>query len=107
MLESKIREIEAEIRKEMKTLSVVLGDIDGKVNDILHFIEFEKYSASEGARLLKQLKSLRQERRDVKDRHSELHSDLSRVKTMSFRERKKENRCYHNRSTIIKDTIGR
>ena len=66
MLESKIREIEAEIRKEMKTLSVVLGDIDGKVNDILHFIEFEKYSASEGAKLLKQLKSLRQERRDVK-----------------------------------------
>jgi len=43
------------------------SNIDKQISDILHFIEFEKFSASEGFKLCKALKELRLKRRDVKN----------------------------------------
>ena len=41
--------------------------IDKQINDILHFIEFEKFSACEGFKLCRALKELRLKRRKVKN----------------------------------------
>lgn len=43
------------------------SNIDKQISDILHFIEFERFSASEGYKLCKALKELRLKRRDVKN----------------------------------------
>ena len=43
------------------------SDIDKQISDILHFIEFEKFSACEGFKLCKALKELRLKRRDIKN----------------------------------------
>lgn len=43
------------------------SEIDKQINDILHFIEFEKFSACEGYKLCKALKELRLKRREVKN----------------------------------------
>lgn len=41
--------------------------IDKQISDILHFIEFEKFSACEGFKLCRALKELRLKRREVKN----------------------------------------
>lgn len=43
------------------------SNLDKQISDILHFIEFEKFSASEGFKLCKALKELRLKRRAVKN----------------------------------------
>lgn len=43
------------------------SDIDKQISDILHFIEFERFSACEGFKLCKALKELRLKRREIKN----------------------------------------
>lgn len=44
-----------------------LSDIDLEISDILHYIEFHKFSASEGYKLAKMLQVARDKRRKIKD----------------------------------------
>ena len=43
-----------------------LSEVDTKISDELHYIEFYKFSASEGYKLCKQLQEFRDERRNIK-----------------------------------------
>lgn len=52
-----------EIKKE---LSAQLSELDKELTDMDHFIEFNKFSASEGYMILKMRKDILEERREVK-----------------------------------------
>lgn len=45
----------------------MLSEIDQEISDILHYIEFYSFSACDGYKLAKELKTLRLKRRDIKN----------------------------------------
>ena len=56
-----------ELEKYKEELPQKLSIQDSKEQDILHLIEYEKFTAFEAYRLLKELKKVRKERRIVKN----------------------------------------
>ena len=57
-----------EILNDQKKLNNELSSIDLKISDILHYIEFHKFSASEGYKLAKMIQEVRDQRRIIKDK---------------------------------------
>lgn len=45
-----------------------LSEVNGKEQDILHYIEFNKFNAAEGYKLSKRLQNIRKERRIIKNK---------------------------------------
>lgn len=45
-----------------------LSEVDGKEQDVLHYIEFNKFNAAEGYKLSKKLQDIRKERRIIKNK---------------------------------------
>lgn len=63
--------------KEIDMLSEQLSIMDSKEQDVLHFIEFGKINARDGYKLAKALKDIRKERRQIKNKKSQIQSALS------------------------------
>ena len=97
----KLRQRKNQLNKEYQ----VLND---KQQDLLHAIEFERYNAAQGAKILKRLKALRAERRIVSNELEEIKSILER-----FDENKindvllKSSKKYTYRTNIISDIFGK
>lgn len=97
----KLRQRKNQLNKEYQ----VLND---KQQDLLHAIEFERYNAAQGARILKRLKALRAERRIISNELEEVKSILER-----FDENKtndvllKSSKKYTYRTNIISDIFGK
>lgn len=53
---------------EKNNLVNSLREVDGKEQDILHYIEFNKFNAAEGYKLSKKLQDIRKERRIIKNK---------------------------------------
>lgn len=89
-----------EINNKWDTLNTKLSEVDKKETDILHFIELEKYSAPTGAKILKLLKQVRQERRVIKDEWSDV--DCVRKKLNNQIPVKNVDRIYTYRTNVLK-----
>lgn len=72
-----LRDTMRSLISEMDQITARLLTVDGKEQDILHFIEFGKMNARDGYKLAKALKDIRKERRDLKNRFAELKSATS------------------------------
>lgn len=82
-------------------LSRQLSDLSNKEQDILHFIENEKYDAVVMVKMAKQLKIVRKQRRELKVEYEQtqsLMSSLTSGKLDSF-----ENKGYTYKTNIIED----
>lgn len=74
--------------------------------DILHYIEFEKYDAPTGARLLKRLKEARIERRVIKNEYEELQSILKRFQTSGLHKFKRPEKHYTYRTVTLESILS-
>jgi len=104
---AKFIEIRESLEQEKIRLESKMSEVDGKLQDILHFVEFGRYNAPDGARLLKELKRLRKERRDLKEEYSSIHSAYDKVKGVKFKEESHTEKTYTFRSDVVKNVIGR
>ena len=103
-----INNLEAEWRKRKKELTKEYEQYNNKQQDLLHAIEFEKYSASQGARMLKTLKELRAERRAVDNELEEVKDLLQRFnngKLLSYTP--KTAKKYTYRTDVVQEIIGK
>lgn len=89
----------ADIKKKKDELLEELSKCDLEQEDILHFIEFEKYDAITMVKLVKKLKDVRQRRRVVKDKYQAVQIVHDRLKGQV----KNEDRNYNYRSDIVKE----
>lgn len=98
----KLRQRKNQLNKEYQ----VLND---KQQDLLHAIEFERYSASQGAMILKRLKMLRTERRIVSNELEEVKSILERFDENNTINDSllKSSKKYTYRTDIISDILGK
>lgn len=103
-----INNLEAELRRRKKELTKEYEQYNNKQQDLLHAIEFEKYSASQGARMLKTLKELRAERRAVDNELEEVKDLLQRFnngKLLSYTP--KTAKKYTYRTDVVQEIIGK
>lgn len=100
-----LNKLNDEIKERRVLAPKELDVIHGKLQDLIHFVEFEKYSASEGAKILKQIKILRQKRRELK-REIELMDKVFLNIDKSVQSANRD--ChYYYRSDVVKETVGR
>ena len=85
--------------KQREELKGKLCRCDLEQEDILHFIEFEKYDAITMVKLVKKLKNVRQRRREIKDQYQVAQMMCDRLKNQS----KNEDRSYNYRTDITKE----
>lgn len=103
-----INNLELELRKRKKELTKKYEECNNKQQDLLHAIEFEKYSASQGAKMLKVLKELRAERRAVDNELEEVKELLQRFsngKLLSYTP--KTAKKYTYRTDVVQEIIGK
>ena len=62
------------VKKRKQTLNTQLSYSDLQIQDLLHYLEFNKCSAVTSAKITKKLKEIRIERRLVKAEYDELNS---------------------------------
>lgn len=87
-----------------RELEEKISEIDSKQQDILHYLEFEKCDAITMMKLTKRLKTLREERRVIKNEWIELEPVCQRLNNMvSTRKQKKE--CAYS-TGIITECLG-
>jgi hypothetical protein len=82
------------------------SSIECELNDIYHFIELGTYSASDGSKLLKALKTTLSERRKIKDNKASvqsLHDKLAFVKKLKDDREK----TYSFRTNVVENTLGK
>jgi hypothetical protein len=87
-----------------KELEAQLSDVDLKQQDILHFLENEKCDAVTMVRLAKRLKTLRTERRLIKNEYVELEPVCNRLTNAIKAKEKKDTYTY--KTDIIVECIG-
>jgi len=75
-----VKNLQETLTKRFAELHRLKSNYDLKEQDILHYIEFEKYDAVAGSKLLKSLKKVRIERRSIKDEYEELQAILARLR---------------------------
>ena len=66
-------------KERYRTLGQSLSKYDLLEQQILHYIEIEKYSAASGSLILKKLREVRLLRRDVKEEYYELEGIIHRL----------------------------
>ena len=94
----------SKIEEKKKEICKLISQKDLEQQDILHYLEFEKCNAATSARLMKRLKSLRAERRAVKDDLDELNKVLDKIGHKAIKDPKPKKYTY--RTSIIKDIFG-
>ena len=57
-----------EITDYSKELNSIISYTDSQISDILHYIEFHKFSAAEGYKLCKKLQEICDRRREAKNK---------------------------------------
>ena len=92
------------LTQRQKELSGRLSRLDQNQNDILHFIELEKYDAVAMVKLAKQLKETRRQRRVIKVELEQIE-DLIRM-TSKTRLAKFINKKYTYRTDVISRALS-
>ena len=88
--------------KKQTELVSELSKVDKEQEDILHFIELEKYNAATMMKVTKKLKEVRAKRRVIKDELGEVQAICSRIKPYN---RKEEERTCTYKSEILKGVV--
>lgn len=78
-LSQKLVDTYNEIDVEFNRLGTIQSNIDLKQQDVLHYIENNNFSACEGYKLSKQLKDIRNERREIKTEIEAIKSLRDRI----------------------------
>lgn len=102
---TKLNEYVSNLRKRFKELDKFKSDYDLAEQDILHYIEFEKYDAATGSRLLKKLKEVRISRREIKDEYEELQSILHKINNAGLSNYKRPNKTYTYRTVTLESVL--
>lgn len=102
----KLNDFELDLRIRYNELDRLKSECDLAEQDILHYIEFEKYDAATGAKLLKRLKEVRRERRSIKNEYEELQSILRRMKNAGLHCFKRPNKTYTYRTITLESILN-
>jgi hypothetical protein len=94
------------LRKQYNDLNNKKSNYDLAEQDILHYIEFEKYDAPTGSKLLKKLKEIRLARREIKDEYEELQSILHKIKNAGLNNYKRPQKNYTYRTITIESILN-
>lgn len=87
-------------------MDAIKGEYDMQEQDILHYIEFEKYDAATGSRLLKKLKEIRIGRRDIKNEYEDLQSILRRLDNAGLKGYHRKQKRYEYRTVTVSSILG-
>lgn len=98
---ARINEVYAAFHKRFSELDTMKGEYDMQEQDILHYIEFEKYDAATGSKLLKRLKEIRIGRREIKNEYEDLQSILRRLNNAGLKNYKRKQKKYTYRTVTI------
>ena len=98
------KEALAQLAERYNTLSQKVGAIDMKINDIMHFLENEKYDAVVMVKITKQLKDLRKERRTLKVEREQIQALRDVIKSRNLDSFAKKGYTY--RTDVLKDLVG-
>lgn len=90
---TQIEQTLSSLKREKKKLAQKLSQHDLYEQDLLHYIEFEKYDAVIGSKILKKLKENRRGRRLVKDELNKIDCAISALK--AYFEKPKRGKKYH------------
>lgn len=89
-----------DVQTKFDELTKELSDIDLQMQDLLHFIESEKYNGATGSKVLKLLKQCRVKRRIIKDELAHIdkvrHQLKSKVKV-------DDSKIYKYRTDVLND----
>ena len=109
MYYEKIIKLAHEIESKQKVLNSILSELDKQQEDILHAIECGKYDAVQGATMLKMLKKIRKDRREVKNALKEINAVMLKVKSGNLLklEPTKKDTYYILKSNILSGIIGK
>lgn len=86
--------------KKQSELVSELSRVDKEQDDILHFLELEKYNAATMMMVVKKLKEVRVNRRIIKDELAEVQAVCSRIKPCN---QKNGERTYTYKTGILKE----
>ena len=100
--------------KDIERLNAELAEVNGEMQDIMHYAEFATFNASEGYNIAKELKNVREKRRKIKDeldvltfiqqtvkeRKQQINGLSSIVKGVNVAKAKQENRIYKPRVRV-------
>lgn len=95
-----------QMRRRYNDLKGKTSNYDLAEQDILHYIEFEKYDAPTGSKLLKKLKEVRIARREIKDEYEELQSILHRIRNAGLNNYKRPNKNYTYRTVTLENILN-
>ena len=106
-----LNEIVSDIKDKKEQLNIQLSQYDLQQQDILHFIENQKLNATQISKLVKMLKQIRFNRRNIKNelaRYSTLAIKLSNGSNLmeSKIETKAENEYYEFKTDILNEDFG-
>jgi hypothetical protein len=101
-----INELQQGLTNRFEELHQLKSNYDLKEQDILHYIEFEKYDAVTGSKLLKSLKKVRIDRRNIKDEYEELQSILMRLKNAGLKNYKRPQKTYTYRIISLDQVLS-
>lgn len=102
----KLNSFTSKLRQRYNELNNIRSEYDMIEQDILHFIEFEKYDAVAGAKLLKKLKETRISRRETKNEYEELQSILRRMKNAGLNNYKRPKKKYTYRTVTLERILN-
>ena len=109
MYYEKIIKLAHEIESKQRMLNEILSNLDKQQEDILHTIECGKYNAVQGATMLKMLKKVRRDRREVKNTLKEINAVMLKVKSGNLLklEPTKKDTYYILKSDVLANVIGK
>ena len=92
------------IVKRKTEISAELSKVDLAEQDILHYLEFEKCDAVTMVKITKKLKTLRAERRLIKNELEEITKVHTRIGGKQLKAT--ENKTYTYKTSVMKELIG-
>lgn len=102
---NELNSFERKIEQRYNELHKKKSKYDLEEQDILHFIEFEKYDAVVGSKLLKKLKETRKYRREIKDEYESLQSILKRLNNAGLCDYKRPKKSYTYRTVTLESIL--
>lgn len=102
----KLQEYRGAIKDRLGRLSALESKYDSEQQDILHYIEFNKYDAVTGSKLLKELRAVRLRRRAIKEEVDCLRSMKMRLQSAGLWDYKlKTQKQYKDKTDIIQKIL--
>jgi len=86
--------------QELGGLYGQLSRYDLQIQDLLHYIENEKYDAPTGSKIIKEIKNIRKLRRDVKIKIDKLHPMIEGMKAIVLKSQRYLPTNYNYRTNI-------